>query len=254
MEREIGFLCAVLAVVPAVLLGASAARAEPKCGPPGWAQIPSAEEMAAVYPDKARHDGVEGLAVLRCTAKASGIIGDCVVESENPPQHGFGEAALKLSVLIRANPPCRGAPETRPHGARIPIRFKMPPQGPLRDAVFQPTTGKFAQYAWLAPAGPYWPEAALLMDIGGTAVVDCHVEADRRLTGCRVVSDTAPREMFAYAVLKMAERGWMTAADAPAGFLSPDGVWRFKVEFPARSLCDEPAYPGKRTRCPRRAK
>jgi hypothetical protein len=163
-----------------------------------------------------------------------GVVADCSIESEDPPEYGFGAAALRLSAKIHAVPPCPGAPETKPGGARLPIRFQIPATPPQREAVFKTFRGQYARYA---PLGPYWPEKALRMKIGGEVTIDCHVDGADRLSNCKTVEDVPAGLDFAAKVLAMAQRGVMTAGPAPANApMPPDQIWRFKVILPAHGL------------------
>ena len=90
-------------------------------GFPGYDKIPTAEDMAKFYPDKALEVGKEGGATLRCAVTKARTLANCTVASESPDGFGFGDAALQLSKLFRLK---SGA---RP-GARvtIPIQFTTP--------------------------------------------------------------------------------------------------------------------------------
>ncbi|THD80932.1 MAG: TonB family protein [Phenylobacterium sp.] len=218
------------------------ALAETSCPSPSWTRVPSADDMIAAYPAKARKDGVKGLAILQCAAQADGSLAGCVVESEDPAQYEFGAAALKLAGLIRTTPPCS---EAQAHGVRIPIRFALPAEAAderHREAVYKIPERRFRKFA---PAGPYWPDRALLLDQGGHVTIQCQVAADLKLKACRLVWDTAPSLGFGDAVLRMAARGWMTAAPLPPGASEQAELWwTFEVDFAARSLADEDDWPG----------
>ena len=64
--------------------------------------VPNAEAMAKLYPIDARKLWIEGDAVISCVAVASsGSLTDCKVKHEWPEGYGFGDAAVKLSRLMR---------------------------------------------------------------------------------------------------------------------------------------------------------
>lgn len=154
---------------------------------------------------------------------------------ESPLGQEFGTAALALASKFRMDPASDLGRKAAGKRVGIPVMFGNPAAGPPRRAAAFKTPS--SQYAWLAPAGPYWPDRATREGKGGFAVVDCRVEGDSRLKDCTVVDYSQPNMGFADATLKMAEQGWMTAGPPPSNASSPeDGVWRFEVDFPARSM------------------
>lgn len=196
-----------------------------------WAQTPSPNDLSALYPEAAIVGGVEGEATLHCRRLPDGALGDCSVAAESPAGFGFGKAALAVAPALRMSPDCK------PKTVTLPIHFSMPvklrTQAPRRAAVFQTPTGA---YASLAPAGPYWPERALRLGAGGLVVMECKVAADLRLQACRLVGEEPEEVDFGRATLKMAQRGWMTAAPLPLGAATPaDGFWSFVVLYPRRA-------------------
>jgi hypothetical protein len=189
---------------------------------------------------------VGGEAVVVCRHGAEGQLTHCRVQGETPPGYGFGAAVLGLSAKYRLR--LDGATKP-PAEVVLPMFFSAPgPTPPARESAFQTSP---RQYAWLAPVGPYWPERALRMNVGGRAVIDCRVQDTGHLIDCRPVLDLPIAGGFLDATLLMAKRGWMTAAPLAAGATEPsDGYWRFEVDFPAKSLCDDPSFPGSRSVCP----
>ena len=67
-------------------------------------------------------------------------------------------------------------------------------------------------YEQYGAAGPYFPERASRMGIQGGAALECVLIASGVLTKCRVLVERPSGVGFADASLKMAEKGWMTAA------------------------------------------
>jgi TonB family protein len=171
----------------------------------------------------------EGVAHVRCKVAPQGRLSDCAVISETPTGAGFGQAALRLAPKFRATPE---AAQRMAGSVTLPIRFAGPPPGPpFRQAAFQ----TMRAYSHLGAAGPYYPDRALRMGVGAVVVADCHVGDTARLNNCQVVEATNADYGFGDAMLKMAEKGWMTAGPAPVGVAPPaDGVWRFQVEFGRR--------------------
>jgi protein TonB len=106
-----------------ILLWAVAASPVSAAAPsfPGYDQIPTAEDMAKFYPEKALDVGKEGGAVLRCVVKKDRSLANCAVASETPQGFGFGDAALQVSKLFRMKSGAK--PGSR---ISIPIQFQTP--------------------------------------------------------------------------------------------------------------------------------
>jgi TonB family protein len=155
----------------------------------------------------------------------------CRVLTEEPKGAGFGENALAIAPKFRLTPE---AARKLDGTIVIPIRFgtaDKPAAPPRRAARFQ----RIAAYSRLGDAGPYYPDRAARARLTSVVEADCRVTDDGRLHGCRVVSVSTPGYAFELAFLKMAERGWMTAAPPPEDVAAPsDGVWRFRMTFDAK--------------------
>jgi len=65
---------------------------------PEWISKPSGADLARYYPQRAQRLGIEGEAVIGCTVDRSGRLAACSVMRRSPARHGFGAAALKMSV------------------------------------------------------------------------------------------------------------------------------------------------------------
>ncbi|HEY1753456.1 MAG TPA: energy transducer TonB [Caulobacteraceae bacterium] len=92
---------------------------------PLWLERPTADQLARAYPKQAARTGIQGHVVLDCILSAEGRPVDCVVAAETPLGQGFGEAALKLARIMRAQPwTVDGTPAAAPH---IPISFGFRP-------------------------------------------------------------------------------------------------------------------------------
>lgn len=91
----------------------------------GWSVIQQPERWRDFYPGKARGAGVSGKAEVKCTAPEGKLV--CEVLSENPPGHGFGDAALQVQQRLLLSPPPGGAKATG-RSVRTTILFE-PEQG-----------------------------------------------------------------------------------------------------------------------------
>jgi TonB family protein len=86
-------------------------------------EAPTAKDMARFYPRAALRQRLGGRAVIQCVVGVDGALGQCTVTSEDPPDLGFGDAALNMAPSFRFRPMTR---DGRPVGSgkiNIPIRF-----------------------------------------------------------------------------------------------------------------------------------
>lgn len=215
--------------VAACVLGFAAGAAHAQ-----WIRSPTSEDLAAAYPAAAKAAGVTGRADLSCMVTSDGSLDACSIALETPADRGFGAAALSLRPLFKMDMASPTGAAAKGKRLRLPVRFGVRTNAPpLRAAKFKDP----GSYAWLAPAGPYWPDRALRMGRGGFVQVDCAVGDDERLTDCVVAHAEGDDVGFADSVLKMAQQRWMTAGPLPPNVAIPaDGVWRFEVAFDAKVL------------------
>jgi protein TonB len=92
---------------------------------PTWIRLPTGDDLASVYPERARQWGVGGLVRLRCRVTADGFLESCNVLDEAPSGKGFGAAALRLASKFRMT---SKASDGEPVGGAvviIPIRFTL---------------------------------------------------------------------------------------------------------------------------------
>lgn len=78
---------------------------------PDWAIMPSPGDLEGYFPDLALRNGVSGTATVQCTVGVNGDLLGCWVDTENPPDMGFGVSALELATLVRMKPAAKdGSP------------------------------------------------------------------------------------------------------------------------------------------------
>jgi len=94
---------------------------------PDWAQKPTGEDLADVYPPAAVQAHLEGRATIACVTTVEGLLADCKVIVEDPPGAGFGEAALALAARFKMRPMTKDGHPVAGGNVRIPILFRLPP-------------------------------------------------------------------------------------------------------------------------------
>lgn len=220
---------AVLATLTLFLMG-GAPPAQPV-----WIAAPTGEAMVAAYPAAARLAHAGGRVVLSCAATAQGGLDECRVVSQSPEDQGFGEAALTLAPGFRMRTELADGSPAAGRRIIVPIRFVLPepPDNfPHRAPVFHDAKSSYPE---LGPAGPYFPDRAARNLMNGSAVIQCRAAADGRLTECIPVSDTPKDWGFDYAALRMALKGWITAAPRLENGQPVDGeTVRIEVPFQMR--------------------
>ena len=88
----------------------------------GFRRMPSTDDMAKVYPEKALRRNVSGVAVIDCGVTTEGDLADCALSSETPVNYEFGYAALKLAPLFNLEPRMKNGVPVR-YAVSIPIKF-----------------------------------------------------------------------------------------------------------------------------------
>lgn len=138
-----------------------------------------------------------------CQVSAAYRYEDCRVV-DGPDAEALGPAALQR---IQGSE----APRVQPNGAssvgasyRIPMTFER--RGGVRD---------FGQISPDFVSESLYPADALKRHVSGRVVIECSVAEDRRLAGCRVISETPRGKRFAQAGLALA--GTVLACDRIEG-------------------------------------
>lgn len=91
----------IAAAGAAALMVATAVQAQPAVT---WAKTPTAADVAAAYPDRAKAAGVGGVVLLTCTLSMSLTPRDCATLRETPSGYGFATAARKVAAGLAATP------------------------------------------------------------------------------------------------------------------------------------------------------
>ena len=92
---------------------------------PDWRLRPDWDDLVRLYPPEALRAGVVGKVKLRCVVSVIGVLEQCAVLSESPPEYGFGASALAMTRYFAWRPqtvngvPVGGVP------VDIPVDFGM---------------------------------------------------------------------------------------------------------------------------------
>lgn len=94
--------------------------------PPDWSARPSASDLERFYPDRAQRLGLDGRATVTCQVKQNGTLVDCSVESEDPPDMGFGDATIRASRLFKMRPQIEYGQPVDGGTFRFSLDWKLP--------------------------------------------------------------------------------------------------------------------------------
>ncbi len=108
-----------LVVLLLVLASSPVLAATLKSSP--YDQIPTAEDLAKFYPEKAMDYGKDGGATIRCTVQKDRSLAKCTIAMETPAGFGFGDAALQMSKLFKMKKIAKPGAQVS-----IPIQFQAP--------------------------------------------------------------------------------------------------------------------------------
>ena len=162
-----------------------------------WTSAPTAAEMAAAYPAKAKAAGVGGAVDLVCSASRDGAMVACDVMGETPRGYGFGSAARKL-----AQQSLRVAGVAKDAEVRVPITFSA---DLAKGGTMTVKTPK-----WAALPSVTEIQAAVPKTEGGPnnarVTLVCNVEAGGSLNGCAVDREEPAGQGFGPAILTLAPK------------------------------------------------
>lgn len=176
-------------------LCATAATAQPVAVT--WAEVPSAADMAAAYPAKAKAAGAGGMANLSCTIGPNARPRDCAALGESPSGLGFGFAARKLAEKMRVAQNGLNGQEVR-----IPVTFD--------PAVLKAEPLTITKPAWnsLPSAQDFqasFPQTANGVNEVRVALV-CTAGADGALSGCTVDREEPAGQGYGQGALALAPK------------------------------------------------
>lgn len=184
------------------------ATAGPATAQTAWTAAPTAADMAAAYPAKAKAENIGGGVELTCTANRKGAMTDCDVLAESPRGYGFGSAARRLAEQLRGEGVVNGTE------VRVPITF-LPDIGKGATATVKtpkwtalPTVEEMQSVVPKVEGGPNEVRVTLV----------CDVQAGGALAGCKVDREEPAGQGFGQAVLALAPKfraDLMSAEGAP---------------------------------------
>ena len=187
MSRTPAFALSVIAL----------AAATPAAAQMIWTAAPTAAEMAAVYPAKAKAQGVAGGVELICAATRDGALTACDVLGETPRGYGFGSAARKLTQQR-----VKVAGVAKDAEVRVPITFSA---DLAKGGV---ATVKTPQ--WTALPSVTDMQDAVPKTEGGPnnirVTLVCDVQAGGVLSGCAVDREEPAGQGFGPAILALAPK------------------------------------------------
>jgi len=121
----------LLLVLSELALAAPASATLPTPAPaktlthPDWLRKPSPDDISRYYPLQAQQHDIGGKVRVQCRLANDGVLRDCVILSEAPAGHGFGEAALNVATRFQMRP---GTRDGQPIAGQIIIPISFSPQ------------------------------------------------------------------------------------------------------------------------------
>lgn len=164
---------------------------------PTWVEAPSAADMAAAYPAKAKAAAVGGSVELTCTINREGRPRTCAVLKETPGNYAFGTAARRLAEKMRVN-----ELNLRGQDVLVPVTFNPDVLKPDGMAITKP--------AWAAMPSVEDFQATFPKTANGVnsvrVVLACTVTNSGALGGCSVDSEDPPGQGYGQGALALATK------------------------------------------------
>jgi TonB family protein len=177
-----------------LLLAPALAAAQPA---PTWIEAPSAADMAAAYPAKAKSAGVGGTVEMTCTINREGRPRSCAVLKETPGNYAFGTAARRLAETMRVN-----ELNLRGQDVMVPVTFNPDVLKAEGIAITKP--------AWTAMPAIEDFQATFPKTANGVnsvrVVLACTVMNSGALGGCSVDSEDPPGQGYGQGALALAAK------------------------------------------------
>lgn len=239
-----------VALAAAVVMS-SGAHAQDR--PPEWVKQPSRIDLQAVWPARALKEGYGGKATLSCTVTVQGALRACQVVEETPSGGGFGGAALALSPQFMMKPALKaGAPVEAT--VRIPINFPRPDKAtgsrlrPITDTDFKGervfTNLPWRQAPSYADVLAAYPAKARAEKVSGGATLDCRIDKDGGISGCRPMHETPEGYGFGAAARSLSGR-FVTPTEGGDGKSIAGSRTHVRVSFAAEALTTTSTVIGK---------
>jgi TonB family protein len=164
---------------------------------PTWIEAPSAADVAAAYPAKAKAAGVGGTVEMTCTINREGRPRSCAVLKETPGNYAFGAAARRLAETMRVN-----ELNLRGQDVMVPVTFNPDVLKAEGIAITKP--------AWTAMPAIEDFQATFPKTANGVnsvrVVLACTVMNSGALGGCSVDSEDPPGQGYGQGALALASK------------------------------------------------
>jgi TonB family protein len=206
-------------------VGAAAGAAA--ADPPTRLHGPTPDQRAAAFPRNplAAHGGHS---TLQCMVTAEGRLRDCRVTEEAPSGAGFGAAALSLAPAFSFEPASPGHLTETP--VTLPFTWAVPSLVAQRLALRVP----WAEAPSFADLAAAFPAGARAAHMAGEANLFCTIGSDRRLHGCRVVSETPQGQGFGDAARSLTRR-FRAPPDQPGAETLVGAHTQIRFAFPVEA-------------------
>ncbi len=151
-----------------------------------WKRAPTAADLLAVYPAKAKEERIGGLAIIDCKIGKEGALSHCTTVREAPANKGFGAAAKKLAPLFVTPVETSDGGTAAGSRAHVSVAFATDALDSARPAIGKP---KWVGVPQVNDMAAVIPEAAKKANVYKARVVlECGVVADGAVDQCQVVS------------------------------------------------------------------